>query len=453
MRLNIDKTKYVELKETITWKEVAAIFNKDNGTNYSWQKVRESVRNTYEKSTAEEEYKPKYALDGENYIVHYGKNGYLSVAFTEEELRKALKLYCLARMTIEQTHLSMGWTRRELYSILKAFDIVKDSQPITPNQLEKLNADQIAEYVRINKLRYVQEKLNASKHNDQERRVKQMDNVLFWQNEIIEKVNKLEFKPYDKIKIKKNNKRKIVVFLTDVHAGLEVDNYFNTYNIDVMNKQLKRLASHIIDKYEGYEVTIAELGDTIHGHIHGSVKTYSIPTSEAVTQVIKAYTNFLLTLQPYCSLRFSKVNGSHESIEKGKQDRTEENSFGNIIYDMVKSILSNYNIQFIDRLKGLNNSIIKLYDYSIVLGHGDSGGMNKIKDSDRLFKEHNAIEFDMGHLHHLKNEDFNGFTLYYNEPFCGGDQFAGKLLLNSQKGTRIVEYSKVGREDEHLFRY
>lgn len=446
--------RYAKMKaDGMTWREVAEAYNEDHGTKFTKEQVRCKVRRTYEKTANKEEYKPKYELTDVGYIVRYGEKGYLKVSFTEDQLQEALKLYCTANLTLQETHTEMLWTRREFYAILKAFDIVKASLPVTPRQKDELSADQIAEYVRLNKLRYAQVKFEKNKHKDQEQRIKQMDNVLFWQSEICKQVNELNPIQYDFKKELATNQRKIAVFLTDIHGGLEVDNYFNTYNIDIMKQRLDSLANHLIDRYSGMELTVYDLGDTVHGIIHGSVKKYGSFTAFAVVEVINSLCEFLLKIAKHCQVRFTKVNGSHESIEKVKTDRMEEESFGYIIYEVLKQMLKNSPIEFIDRLKGLNVTIPMFYGYGIIGIHGDNNGLNKLKDIDRLFREYNVIEINCGHLHHLKGEDYNGLIIRYNEPFCGGDQFAASKLLNSMKGTRIVEYSEVGREDEHLFRY
>ena len=97
--------------------------------------------------------------------------------------------------------------------------------------------------------------------------------------------------------------------------------------------------------------------------------------------------------------------------------------------------------------------MVPLFDYATLLIHGDNAGMNRIKDSDRLFKEHEIIEVNAGHLHHRKVEDMNGLNIFYNEPFCGTDQYAGNKFMSSGFGTRIVQYTKDGRGKEELIRF
>ena len=98
-------------------------------------------------------------------------------------------------------------------------------------------------------------------------------------------------------------------------------------------------------------------------------------------------------------------------------------------------------------------AILPIFDYSTLLIHGDNGSMKQLTDSDRLFKEHNVIEINAAHFHHLKVEDFNGYAIHYNECLCGADQYAGNKLMSSGFGVRLVQYTKEGRGIEQLIRF
>lgn len=402
-----------------------------------------------------EEYKPKYYEQEKGYLVYYGENQKHKVYVTFEDWEEIFSLYCIAHLTLNQVSIKMNITRRELYAIKTAFDMTKDSMPFTPKQIDQYTAEELAEKYRIKKKQYSLAKIEQNKHKDIENRVKQMDTVNFWHKELCESVNQIKPEIYKVNKSKFDSNEIYVVYNTDVHSGLEVDNYFNTYNIEIMHKRFSKLASEIINRVPTRKIYITDLGDTVHGIIHGSVQKYGTWVTDATTEVIKAYESLFLTLiQEGYEIYFAKVNGSHESVEKAKQERTEEESFGNLIFDMLQWKYEKFKtLHFIPKLKGLNATILPIFNYSTLLIHGDNNGLSKIKEADRLFKEHNVIEINAGHIHHRKVEDFNGLNIFYNEPFCGTDQYAGNGLMSSGFGTRLVQYTLLGRGIEQLIRY
>lgn len=429
--------------------------NTTNKNNYTLENkenkiFRDESEDKYIILEGKEEYKPKYALKNNTYIVYYGRQGSNRVEISKEQLEELLDLYCVARLTIEQVSLKMGLTREEFYAIKTAFSITKSSLPFTPEQLDKYTADEIAEKHRIKKKQYSLKKYEVEKYKDIENRVKQMDKTHFWYRELCGLVNKIEPKPYRLDPKKQNEETLYVAYIADVHAGLEVDNYFNTYNINIMHERFAKLASEISANCEG-KIYLCDLGDTVHGTIHGSTQKYSEWITQSILEVIKAYEQLFLTLlkQGY-EVYFAKVNGNHESIEKAKTDRTEEENFGNIIYDVLKWKYSEQsNLYFIDKLKGLDATIVPIFDYSTLLVHGDDQSLRTLERSKGLFKEFNVKEVNAGHIH--QRQIIN--DVYYNECFCGPDQYSGNKFLISDFGVRIAEYTKEGRSNEWLVKY
>lgn len=408
-----------------------------------------------EQKVGKEEPKPSYEERDKGYVVYYGHMRRHKVFVSFEDLEEAFNLYCIAHLTLNEVCIKMNLTRREFYAIKTAFDITKDSLPFTPKQVDEYSADELAEKYRIKKKQYSIAKIAENKHKDIENRIKQMDTVNFWHSELCKAVNQISPEPYIILKTQPTAEEITVVYNTDVHGGLDVDNYFNTYNIEEMHIRFRKLAQGIIDNTTSRKVYIADLGDTVHGIIHGSVQKYSSWVTDSVTEVIRGYENVFITLvQEGYEVYFTKVNGSHESIEKAKDERTEEESFGNFIFDMLQWKYEKFkSLHFIPKLKGLNAAILPIFDYSTLLIHGDNNSLTKIKDAGRLFKEYRVKEINAGHLHHRKVEDMNGLNIFFNEPFCGTDQYAGNKLLSSDFGTRIVKYTPEGRGIEKLIRY
>ena len=141
---------------------------------------------------------------------------------------------------------------------------------------------------------------------------------------------------------------------------------------------------------------------------------------------------------------FTKVNGSHSSIEKNQADRTDEENLGNIIFwALVRQFQNFNNITFIEPQNNL--TLVPLYDYYILGMHGDQGNIQKLASFAKLFNNKKIIEIEAGHIHHRKVEDLGKITVHYNECLCGPDQYAIDKGLNSEPGVRYVQYNKDGR--------
>lgn len=261
----MDYTKALELKQQgVELKEIMKILNIDMQYKAFQRGLLRYEESLEEAKEGEEEYKPKYEELEKGYKIYYGKQQRNNVFIAYEDLEEAFNLYCIAHLTLNEVALKMNLTRREFYAIKTAFDITKDSMPFTPKQIDYYTAEEIAEKYRIKKKQYALTKIEQNKNKDIENRIKQMDTVDFWYKELCQSVNQIKPEPYKIISKKLDTDEINTVYIADVHSGLEVDNYFNTYNLDIMDKRFKRLAQGIIENVNSRILYIADLGDTVH---------------------------------------------------------------------------------------------------------------------------------------------------------------------------------------------
>lgn len=425
---------------------------KDHGLHdWNRQRVKNcTCRVKAETKIGQTERKPKYKFNDGVYVIFYGKNKKITTSDTE--LQKALSLYCTAGLTLNQVANQMGWTRDEFYAIKTAFGITKDSLPFTPEQIDNLTPDEIAEKVRTEKKKYALQKYQDSKYKDIKKEVDKFNRSDYWYSEFIDKINKIEPVLYPAVKLDIDNEIERLLIITDIHSGLKINSPWNTYNFEIMKQRFNKLASEICSTVKPCRLTIAELGDSVHGIIHGSVKKHSENVIDSVFQVTECLSNLFVTLlSAGFSIRFTKVNGNHSSIEASHSDRTDEESFGRLIYWGLKLKFENFNqIEFIEPV--YNMSLLKFFDYSIICCHGHQGDIKRLAEIERMWRNDNVIEVQSGHLHHRKIEEFNGISVFYNECFCGNDHYSISKALGSNAGCRLVTYDKSGRKEERLIR-
>lgn len=408
----------------------------------------ENVSGKSERSNTVEE------VDG-GYVIHYGNGKRLRT--NDDDLCKAFSMFCVGGMTMNQVSLAMRWTREEFYAAKTAFSITKDSLPFTPNRIDGMSADDIAELTRIEKKRYATEKFNDLKHKDTEKTLKSYLKSNFWHNQIIDGINSIIPTNYHENNLLLPDESPSpyvnVVKITDIHSGLKVDSQFNTYNLEIMRNRFEKLFCFIANNIPKSEpLRIIDCGDTLHGIIHGSVVKNSEPMVSSLISAIECYSNLInsLRMSGY-NICFAKANGSHSSIEKTKQDRTDEENLGRIVYYALKKMFSRFdNIFFVDQVQGTNLTVLPIIGKkAILIGHGDEMPMKQYSMIAPSYGEIHGldiIEVQLGHLHHYKGEKFeNGVLVEYTESFCGSDQYATKLGLNSPFGARWIKYNKDGR--------
>lgn len=428
-----------------------AIKRKGICCNLSWEYSEESP--IEEEMYGEEERKPKFEDLGASYIVYYGKNQSHNVRIDKTKLQSLMDLFCVARMTVNACTYELDLSRREFMAIKTAFDITHDSIPLLNEDVDSKTTEEIADAIRIKKKRYALKQFESQKYKDQSKELDKFNKNDYWYKTLVERLDKIDPTPFD---IKPVNHvdqdYEYIVNLADVHSGLIVENPWNIYNISVMRKRFEELTENIMNEIPVGRVHIAELGDSVHGLIHGSTRKYSedmLTSAHAITECLAKMMLTLLTAG--YQVVFTKVNGSHSSIEKVKDNRTDEENIGRTILWALQFKLGDVpNISFVEPIS--NMSLFKIFDYHVAFMHGDQAsliGFGKIRN---LFPHSDIIEVNCGHIHHRKIEDLDGITILYNEAFCGSDQYSIGKLLHSQRGVRWAKYDKLGRKGEEFIR-
>ena len=119
-----------------------------------------------------------------------------------------------------------------------------------------------------------------------------------------------------------------VLLISDLHIGMQVDNFYNTYNVEVARKRMGALVQKTIKYCKAHNVkrlNILELGDAVHGLIHTSARLEQeidvVQQIMVASQILSDTVNQLRAAAPEVTYRSCTDNHSrmipnlHESIE------------------------------------------------------------------------------------------------------------------------------------------
>lgn len=394
------------------------------------------------------ERKPKYERTEKGYTVYYGKNQ--KVSATVDEIEKAFKLFCIGGLTLNQTALTMGWTRAELFAIKSAFQITKDSIPLLPETIDGMSADEIAETIRIEKKRHALQKFAINKHADIEKEVSKLHKADHWYQSALMALKQLDPAPFQVVARPGNIDERHVCIIADVHSGAISNNSLNKYNFQIMKARFESLARDLIEVLSPCELIITDLGDKISGLIKNSLLQASENCIDSVFFLVECYSNLFLTLiKRGFSIKFYSVSGNHDAIFPNKTDRTDESSFSRIVDWALQITFKNFKqIEFVESVD--NVAVVKLFDYAILMMHGDKS--RNLSQYERLFRER-IIEIVAAHYHSYSATQNDNVPVFRVNSFCGSDAYATGLGLYSEPGVRLVTYDKRGRVTDRLIRF
>lgn len=426
--------------------EIAAMLKKQGLLRKEPDKNDVEIEDTVKEGGTER--KPKFERTEKGYTVYYGQNQ--KVSATIDDIEKAFKLYCIGGLTLNQTALEMRLTRMELYAIKSAFQITKDSIPLLPETIDSMNADEIAETIRIEKKRTALTKFHSAKYQDIEKDNKAFNQLNYYFNLALEKIAQLDPKPFDVHRKIENKEEKHLLVIADVHSGAISNNRLNTYNFEVMRERFKHVADKVINLLSPCNLVVVDAGDKIMGLIHPSLIRNSEGCVESVFEITACYTNLFLTLIKHgFNIEFHSISGNHDSVFPVKTDRSDDSSFSRIVDWALQLQFKQFKqFKFIEAVD--NMALIQIFDYAVLLLHGDKS--RKLGRYQRLFKER-IIEIIGAHYHSFSASEDDNIPVYRVNSFCGNDEYSTGLGLHSEPGVRLIAYDKRGRVTDRLIRF
>ena len=222
-----------------------------------------------------------------------------------------------------------------------------------------------------------------------------------------------------------------VLLLSDLHIGVECDNFYNQYNSTIASERMSILVANVIDYCQRNRVqrlNILNLGDLIHGIIHVSARVEQemdvINQVMVASEILSQSLNLLQNAAP--EVIYRSVVDNHSRVVANKNEHIEKENLSRLIDWYVQ-----------ERLKGTR---IKFVNDNIDIGLGKFDLLNGKK-----------IAFSHGHEDNLSTtfQNFVGATKEYIDYICMG-HFHCEKMKSFQDAKVIVNGSIVGTEQYAL---
>ena len=242
-----------------------------------------------------------------------------------------------------------------------------------------------------------------------------------------------------------NNMSEAVLMLSDLHIGVECDNFYNKYNLEIATKRLDKLADDVIEYCLARKVsrlTVCNLGDMIHGIIHVNARLEQ--QFDVIDQIIKAaelLANFLNKVNLHIpNLIYRSVLDNHSRAVANKSEHVEKENLSRLIDWYLMSRLNGSNITFAqDNLDAGLGKFKLLNSKNVVFVHGHQDSIDKSLQNFVGATEEFIHYALLGHYHSEKMKSFQGFKVFCNGSIVGTEQYAlGRRLFNKPSQTLLI---------------
>lgn len=202
----------------------------------------------------------------------------------------------------------------------------------------------------------------------------------------------------------------MVVCLSDLHAGIEVQNWWNTYNTKILKQRLHKYLDEICEIQKLHQCKICHIvlgGDQVSGLIHNNLR---LQNNENVVEQLKIAVTyigeFIYELQNWFEeINIHSVSGNHSRLSANKDDHLKGEELDDIIPFCLKlQFANNDKIHICDSVAQKIDTTITTFvtrgDKRFYVVHGDKDSPSNVVKNLTLISGVKPDGIIMGHRHH-----------------------------------------------------
>ena len=257
--------------------------------------------------------------------------------------------------------------------------------------------------------------------------------------------NEFPLKPVCYIKPTEDTKAEAVALLSDVHLGMQIDEYCNKYDATIAEHRLDHWVNEVIKYCVANKVrrlNVVNLGDLIHGEIHPSLRVDQ--QMDVASQVIKAgelLARALARLQEAApEVYYRSVSDNHARFLPDKNQSIERENFFRLIDNWLEVRLENTNIKMPKDNINFRTGKFRLMNGKLCMfEHGHCLKPNQSFQSLIGMVEEYVHFVFLAHYHEEKMKTYQNMRVFINGSLCGTDPYADSIHKYSKpKQTLLI---------------
>ena len=196
----------------------------------------------------------------------------------------------------------------------------------------------------------------------------------------------------------------LIVTLFDLHAGINVNNYFNTFNDDVLRERMNKYLDKIIEiqnRHQSENVCVI-MSELLSGYIHPTIR---IENNQNLIEQFVSVCEYISEFLAELSKHFIAVNvfmapGNHSRLMPNKDQSLRNENMDLLALPYLRAKLQNIdNVLIHDNDVDCMIAMFRVHNQTIFAVHGDKTSMNNVADKLTAFIGFRPNIIYMGHMH------------------------------------------------------
>lgn len=235
-----------------------------------------------------------------------------------------------------------------------------------------------------------------------------------------------------------------ILCIGDWHCGDEVDNFYNKFNLAILEQRIAELGYKTIKYCKRNNVktlNVVNLGDMIQNSIHTTCRVMNeMDAINQVKQVSRLIYNLLTVLAENIEqVTYRSVLDNHSRINMNYKEHIEKESFAKLIDWWLVEKINYHNEKYQNLIKNPilmefdniddNIGYLKINGKNIFFSHGHLGSQHTITQDLTFATGIIADIVLLGHFHKDQTKNFQGKKVFFNGTLKGVDEYAMKKRL------------------------
>ena len=248
----------------------------------------------------------------------------------------------------------------------------------------------------------------------------------------------------------------LIIHLTDIHCGVDIDSPFNKFNTEILKKRLQKYIDEILNIQKMYHSENAYIicgGDEISGLIHLNSRIES--KENIVTQIMivaDLISNFVYELSKvFNRVEVHTTAGNHSRSTANKEYTVKGENFDLLVHYVCKKDLKNIkNVMFIDNCLDSDIATFMVRGHMVYASHGDKDTTKSVVYNMTKFARKAGMPLPdmcyLGHRHTNSMETIDDVKVIQSGCVDGMDSYAIDSRLvgtPEQTVTVVTEKSRV----------
>lgn len=226
-----------------------------------------------------------------------------------------------------------------------------------------------------------------------------------------------------------NSDNDLLVHLTDIHTGIKVDSFLNTFNEEVLKNRISEYTQRILnirDTHDSQNCYIV-CGEIVSGIIHNNLRLQNnMDLMEQFKLVSELITSMLISLSSHFNhIHFYTTPGNHSRISPKKEDALDGENMDILLPFYLKARLQNFeNITIYDNTIDPEIAMFSIRGQKVFSSHGH-------KDDPKTVVQNLTLMFGMvpdivllGHRHSNGLKTVGNTKVIESGCVSGVDQYA-----------------------------